>query len=161
MTRSALKGLLYTGVVAVVVGAAAPWVIPLLFGEDFDPAAKPLALLLPGVVAYAPVTVLVVYLSVRHSRPHLSLVVSIAAAVVTAALAVGLIPRYGVEGAAVASARRLRRRSRARVGALPARRQGGALTRLREPGSGLDSQQTDMSKCVDSRPDPRARRGAH
>ena len=104
VTRSALKGLLYTGVVAVVVGAAAPWVIPLLFGEDFDPAAKPLALLLPGVVAYAPVTVLVVYLSVRHSRPHLSLVVSIAAAVVTAALAVGLIPRYGVEGAAVASA---------------------------------------------------------
>ena len=61
-------------------------------------------MLLPGVVAYAPVTVLVVYLSVRHSRPHLSLVVSIAAAVVTAALAVALIPRYGVEGAAVASA---------------------------------------------------------
>ena len=30
--------------------------------------------------------------------------VSIAAAVVTAALAVALIPRYGVEGAAVASA---------------------------------------------------------
>ena len=78
--------------------------IPLLFGEDFDPAAKPLALLLPGVVAYAPVTVLVVLPSVRHSRPHLSLVVSIAAAVVTAALAVALIPRYGVEGAAVASA---------------------------------------------------------
>jgi O-antigen/teichoic acid export membrane protein len=104
VTRSALKGLLYTAGVAVVVGAAAPWVIPLLFGEDFDPAAKPLALLLPGVVAYAPVTVLVVYLSVRHSRPHLSLVVSIAAAVVTAALAVALIPRYGVEGAAVASA---------------------------------------------------------
>ena len=102
MTRSAPEGLRHGGV-AVVVGAAAPWVILLLFGEDFDPAAKPLALLLPGVVAYAPVTVLVVYL-VRHSRPHLSLVVSIAAAVVTAALALALIPRYGVEGAAVASA---------------------------------------------------------
>ena len=103
-TRSALKGLLYTGGVAVVVGATAPWVIPLLFGDDFDPAAKPLALLLPGVVAYAPVTVLVVYLSVRHARPHLSLAVSIVAAVVTTALAVLVIPRYGVEGAAVASA---------------------------------------------------------
>ena len=103
-TRSALKGLLYTGGVAVVVGASAPWVIPLLFGDDFDPAAKPLALLLPGVVAYAPVTVLVVYLSVRHARPNLSLAVSIVAAVLTTALAFALIPRYGVEGAAVSSA---------------------------------------------------------
>jgi O-antigen/teichoic acid export membrane protein len=50
------------------------------------------------------VTVLVVYLSVRHSRPHLSLLVSVVAAVVTTALAVVLIPPYGVEGAAVASA---------------------------------------------------------
>jgi len=83
---------------------AAPFSIPLLFGEDFDGAARPLALLLPGVVLFAPVTVLVVYLSVRHGRPHLSLAVSVAAAVVTAALAFLLIPEYGVEGAAVASA---------------------------------------------------------
>jgi O-antigen/teichoic acid export membrane protein len=88
----------------VVIGLAAPFVIPLLFGEDFDGAARPLALLLPGIVLYAPVTVLVVYLSVRHSRPHLSLAVSVVAAVVTAALAFLLIPEYGVEGAAIASA---------------------------------------------------------
>ena len=49
-------------------------------------------------------TVLVVYLSLRHGRPHLSLVVSVAAAAVTTVLAVLLIPRYGVEGAAAASA---------------------------------------------------------
>lgn len=104
VARSALKGLLYTGAVAVVVGLAAPFLIPLLFGEDFDGAARPLALLLPGVVAYAPVTVLVVYLSVRHSRPHLSLAVSVVAAAVTTALAFALIPEHGVEGAAVASA---------------------------------------------------------
>ena len=104
VTRSALKGLLYTSVVALVVGVAAPFLIPVLFGEDFEGAARPLALLLPGVVAYAPVTVLVVYISVRHSRPHLSLAVSIAAAAVTALLAFVLIPEYGVEGAAAASA---------------------------------------------------------
>jgi len=102
--RSALKSLLYTGGVAVIVGVAAPFLIPLLFGADFDGAARPLALLLPGVVLYAPVTVLVVYLSVRHARPHLSLAVSVVAAVVTAALAFALIPRHGVEGAAIASA---------------------------------------------------------
>ena len=104
VARSALKSILYTGAVAVVVGVAAPFLIPLLFGDDFDGAARPLALLLPGVVLFAPVTVLVVYLSVRHGRPHLSLVVSVAAAVVTAALAFLLIPEYGVDGAAVASA---------------------------------------------------------
>ena len=49
-------------------------------------------------------TVLVVYLSVRHARPHLTLAVSIVAAAITAALAVVLIPHHGVEGAAVASA---------------------------------------------------------
>ena len=104
VTRSALKSILFTGAVAVVVGVAAPFLIPLLFGEDFDGAARPLALLLPGVVLFAPVTVLVVYLSVRHGRPHLSLAVSVVAAVVTAALAFLLIPEYEVEGAAIASA---------------------------------------------------------
>lgn len=104
VARSALKGLLYTAAAALVVGAAAPWVIPFLFGEDFEAAARPLALLLPGVVLYAPVTVLVVHLSLRHARPHLSLLVSVVAAVVTTALAVALIPAYGVEGAAAASA---------------------------------------------------------
>jgi O-antigen/teichoic acid export membrane protein len=102
--RSALRGLLYTAGVAVVVGLAAPFLIPLLFGSDFDGAAGPLALLLPGVVAYAPVTVLVVYLSLRHGRPNLSLAVAVVAMIVTAGAALVLIPPFGPEGAAGASA---------------------------------------------------------
>ncbi|MBA2331840.1 MAG: oligosaccharide flippase family protein [Actinobacteria bacterium] len=102
--RSALKGLAYTAGLAVLVGGAAPFLIPLLFGSDFDGAARPLALLLPGVVAYAPVTVLVVFLSLRHGRPNLSLAVSVVAMIVTTVLALVLIPRYGAEGAAGASA---------------------------------------------------------
>jgi O-antigen/teichoic acid export membrane protein len=102
--RSALKGLLYTAGVAVVVGVAAPFVIPLLFGDAFEDAALPLAVLLPGVVAYAPVTVLVVYLSIRHGRPRLSLLVSVVAAAVTAALSFALIPPFGITGAGAASA---------------------------------------------------------
>jgi O-antigen/teichoic acid export membrane protein len=104
VTRSALKGLLLTAAVAAVVGAAAPFLIPLLFGEEFDGAARPLALLLPGIVAYAPVTILVVYLSVRHARPNLSLAVSVLSMLVTTAGAIVLIPRFGAEGAAGASA---------------------------------------------------------
>jgi O-antigen/teichoic acid export membrane protein len=105
LIRSAcLKGLLYTSAVAVAVGAAAPFVIPPLFGGDFDGAARPLAFLLPGVVLYAPVTILVVYLSIRCARPRLSLLVSVVGLVVTTAMSFVLIPSYGASGAALASA---------------------------------------------------------
>jgi O-antigen/teichoic acid export membrane protein len=103
VSRSAVKGLLLTAGVALAVGLTSPFLIPLLFGEDFDPAIRPLALLLPGIVAYGPVTILVVYLSIRHARPNLSLVVAVTAMVTTAALSLLLIPRYGAEGAAGAS----------------------------------------------------------
>lgn len=105
LIRSAcLKGLLYTSGVAVAVGAAAPFVIPPLFGDDFDGAARPLAFLLPGVVLYAPVTILVVYISIRCARPRLSLLVSVVGLVVTTAMSFVLIPPYGASGAALASA---------------------------------------------------------
>jgi O-antigen/teichoic acid export membrane protein len=101
--NASLRAFVYTAGAAVVVGLAAPFVIPLLFGDDFSDAVQPLALLLPGVVLYAPVTVLVVFLSVRHGRPRLSLVVSVVAMGVTVGAAFALIPRYGGEGAALAS----------------------------------------------------------
>jgi O-antigen/teichoic acid export membrane protein len=98
------KGLLYTSGIALAVGVAAPFVIPPLFGDDFRGATRPLALLLPGVVAYAPVTILVVYLSIRCGRPRLSLLVSVVGLLVTAAMSFALIPPYGASGAAAASA---------------------------------------------------------
>jgi len=103
IARSALRGLTYTALVAVVVGIAAPILIPLLFGDDFRHAARPLAFLLPGIVAYAPVSILVVYLSVRRGRPRLSLAVAVVGLLVTASASVVLIPRYGASGAALAS----------------------------------------------------------
>ena len=98
------KGLLYTSVIALAVGLAAPFVIPALFGDEFRGAVRPLELLLPGVVAYAPVNILVVYLSVRAGRPNLSLLVSVVGLVVTTAMSFVFIPRYGASGAALASA---------------------------------------------------------
>jgi O-antigen/teichoic acid export membrane protein len=104
VTRSACaRGLLYTGGIAVAVGALAPVVIPPLFGDEFRGAVRSLALLLPGVVAYAPVNIFVVYLSIRCGRPRLSLLVSVVGLVVTAAMSFVLIPPYGASGAAAAS----------------------------------------------------------
>jgi O-antigen/teichoic acid export membrane protein len=98
------RGLLYTAGLAVTVGALAPVVIQLLFGDDFRGATRPLLLLLPGVVVYGPVTILVVYLSIRCGRPRLSLLVSAIGLVVTSAMSFALIPPYGASGAAAASA---------------------------------------------------------
>ena len=103
IARSALRGLVYTAVLAVVVGIAAPLLIPLMFGHDFRHAARPLVFLLPGIVAYAPVSILVVYLSVRRGQPRLSLGVAVVGLVVTAGAAVVLIPRHGASGAALSS----------------------------------------------------------
>src|SRR5262249_24265075 len=101
--RSALRALAYTAAIAVAVGVAAPWLIPALLGHSFSGAARPLAYLLPGIVAYAPVTILVVYLSVRRGKPKLSLAVSVAGMIVTLAAALALIPAHGANGAAIAS----------------------------------------------------------
>jgi O-antigen/teichoic acid export membrane protein len=104
IARSGLKALAYTAGAAVVAGAAAPWLIPALLGHAFAGAARPLAFLLPGIVAYAPVAILVVYVSVRRGRAHLSLVVSLVGMLVTLGAALELIPRHGAVGAATASA---------------------------------------------------------
>jgi O-antigen/teichoic acid export membrane protein len=102
--RSVVRGLAYTAGAAAAVGVLAPFAVPLIFGEAFRPAWRALAILLPGVVAYAPVTILVIYLSVRHGRPRLSLSVALVGMVVTLAAALVTIPRWGGEGAALASA---------------------------------------------------------
>ena len=54
--RTAARALLFTAGAAAVAAALAPFAIPFVLGDAFEGAALPLALLMPGVVAYAPVT---------------------------------------------------------------------------------------------------------
>ena len=102
--RSLLRSLLYTSAAAGAVAIAAPFVIPAALGNDFGNAATPLLLLLPGAVAYAPIQVLVVYLSVRRGRAGLSLAAGVVSMLVTLAAAVPLVTAFGAAGAAAASA---------------------------------------------------------
>ena len=102
--RSLLRSLLYTSAAAGAVAVAAPFVIPAALGNDFGNAATPLLLLLPGAVAYAPIQVLVVYLSVRRGRAGLSLAAGLVSMLVTLAAAVPLVTAFGAAGAAAASA---------------------------------------------------------
>jgi O-antigen/teichoic acid export membrane protein len=103
IAKTAVKAFVYSAVVAVAVGAAVPYAFGPLLGHGFSGAGTPLRLLLPGTVVYAPVTVLVVYLSVRRGKPHMSLAVSVVGLVGTLVAALILIPRYGSSGAGAAS----------------------------------------------------------
>ena len=101
--KTSVKSFVYSAVAAVAVGAAVPYAFGPLLGHAFSGAGTPLRLLLPGIVVYAPVTTLVVYLSVRRGKPRLSLAVSVVGMVGTLIAALILIPRYGASGAGAAS----------------------------------------------------------
>ena len=103
VARAAGRGLLITAGAAAGLAVVGWFAIPLVFGDEFEDATGALLLLLPGAVAYAPVAVLVVYLSVRRGRPRLSLAVAVAAMVFTLVPALILIPAFGTNGAAGAS----------------------------------------------------------
>jgi O-antigen/teichoic acid export membrane protein len=90
-------------IAAVGLGAVGWFAIPAIFGIPFKPAVWPLILLLPGVVAYAPASVISVYFSMRHGRTRDPLLTSVISGLITAALCLALIPPYGAKGAAVAS----------------------------------------------------------
>jgi len=102
--RSLLKSIGYTAAAAVALAVAAPFAVPAALGHAFDSATRPLLVLLPGALAYAPMQVFVVYLSVRRGRAGLSLAAGAVALGVTVAASVPLVSAYGASGAAGASA---------------------------------------------------------
>jgi O-antigen/teichoic acid export membrane protein len=102
--RSVVRALLYTAAAGILVALSAPFVIRFALGSAFAGAVTPLWLLLPGAVCYAPVQVLVIYLSVRCGRPRIALAAAGISMAVTIVLSVPLIGLRGASGAAGASA---------------------------------------------------------
>lgn len=100
----AIARLNFTAVLAlsIVLCAAAYWIVPLLFGEVFSASVLPLQLLLPGIVCSASAKLLST-LVVHGGLQRFSLYATIVGAVLTITLDLLLIPRWGIEGAAVAS----------------------------------------------------------
>jgi O-antigen/teichoic acid export membrane protein len=89
-------------IAAVALALLAPLIVPVLFGPAFGPSVVAIWLLLPGIVALSDARVLAGYLLGRN-RQQVDLAASLAGLVVTVALDLFLIPRYGFAGAAVAS----------------------------------------------------------
>jgi O-antigen/teichoic acid export membrane protein len=88
---------------AVPVAAAAPVVLPLLYGHAFRAAIVPTWILLVGLAGGSVYGVLSAFLS-GVGRPGLTSIAQAAGLVVTVALDLMLIPHLGIVGAATASA---------------------------------------------------------
>ena len=89
-------------VAAAAIAVLAPFVIVWFFGEDFAESKWAVWLLLPGIVTFSVGRILSMYLLGRGRLP-VDLVASFIGLVLTLALDLLLIPRFGFRGAAVAS----------------------------------------------------------
>ncbi len=94
--------LLVALVLVIVLGLAAPILIPLVYGEEFRPSVRVIHLLLPGVFCLLGLKILNMDLAGR-GKPNASLYAMIPALVLNGGLSLWLVPRYGSRGAAMAS----------------------------------------------------------
>jgi O-antigen/teichoic acid export membrane protein len=94
--------LFVSALAAVALGAVSPWLVPSLFGGDFDSAVAPLLWLLPGTVALAGSKVLTSYIF-SQGQPFTNSMITLAALAVTLVADFALIPPFEVAGAAIAS----------------------------------------------------------
>jgi O-antigen/teichoic acid export membrane protein len=92
--------LLCSTTVAIVLALFGPWLLALLFGSSFAHAATPLRLLLLGQVANDATGPLTARL-LAANHPGAASQAAAAAAVVTVTGLVLLVPRFGINGAAV------------------------------------------------------------
>jgi O-antigen/teichoic acid export membrane protein len=102
-TVRAFRSVAYVTMGAVLVAAAAgPFLLPIVFGEEFSPSVKPFLWLLPGALGFAATAVFSNAL-MAASWPGLSSLGPLVALVVGVALDFALIPSFGATGAAGAA----------------------------------------------------------
>lgn len=88
---------------APLLGLVAWWVLPVLLGEAYRASLLPLAVLLPGVAAYAAASALSAYYTHQRGRPQWAAGIAGLSLLLTLALGVWAVPRWGAVGAALAT----------------------------------------------------------
>jgi O-antigen/teichoic acid export membrane protein len=99
LTRTTLAMTLVTAIPAFLL---APTLVEIIYGEPFREAGFALRWILPGVVLYSVVAVLSRYV-VGQGRPGTGTVVLLAGLVINVTANLILVPRLGIEGAALSS----------------------------------------------------------
>lgn len=88
---------------APLLGLAAWLALPAVLGEAYRASLVPLALLLPGVAAYAAASALSAYYTQHLGRPHWAAGIAGLSLALTLAVAAWSVPRWGAPGAALAT----------------------------------------------------------
>jgi len=94
--------LLVTLLTAVVLAVVSPWIIKIIFGEEFKESAVALQILLPGIVVGSVSRVLSNDIAAR-GRPEINMYVALLTVAVNVICNIVLIPRMGINGAALAT----------------------------------------------------------
>ncbi|WP_226481485.1 flippase [Natrinema amylolyticum] len=101
-SRTTRYTFLLTAVMAVGLAALADVAVPIYFGAEAEPAITPLLLLLPGALGFA-LARPILAVSQGEGTLRYPVVATGGAALINLVLNVALIPRYGMQGAAVAT----------------------------------------------------------
>jgi O-antigen/teichoic acid export membrane protein len=90
------------GLLVIVLGVSARWLIPFVYGSSFSGAAEALVLLLPGLGSLSFETVLMSFLAGEGS-PRIIYLAPLVGVVVNLGANLFVIPRWGIDGAATTS----------------------------------------------------------
>jgi len=101
-SRLSRQTLLLMTIASLGVGVLSPWLIPFLFGPEFSPSISALLVLLPGVLIFSVAKIIGNDFSGR-GKVGTNGVVSAIALAINITLNIILIPRMGIQGAALSS----------------------------------------------------------
>lgn len=97
--RASIAIILAASIVAFI---AAPWAVDFFYGVKFHRAGDAIRILLPGIAAISSSGILTAFFSYQMGRPIFLFYMSILNAVVETTLCFVLVPRYQINGAALA-----------------------------------------------------------
>ena len=103
IARAARHALVLGIVIAAALAAVASTLVPVVFGDAFRASVTPLLILLPGVVLFAPGSILAIWFTVRLGKMRYAIGIAMFSVAVTCAVAIALIPSQGANGAAIAT----------------------------------------------------------
>ena len=103
VAQTVRHALILTTAFGAGLAAIAWFAVPLVYGHEFKGAVVPLVLLIPGIIAYSPASVLSAYFSMRHGQMRYPMIVAGVSAIVNGLLCLALVKPLGASGAAVAS----------------------------------------------------------
>ncbi len=104
-TAKCVRGTLLTSLaIAIAAAAIAPYGVSLLYGQAYMPIVPAVRLLMVGVVVLSLAAPISNYFTLKLGRPEITLASASCAAVACISVSFYLVPRFGIVGAATATA---------------------------------------------------------